>query len=138
VAMQMMPTFDFIIMSFSPKQIRRRIASLPKRLGLAPAIFNNRLAMSLIPFCYQAFILRYKKWSVRLRHTERRRAVATCCAVDGQSVFYRVKLLVASRASLCCRRHMANNSNAKSNLANVFMVIRLLFLSKAQETYRHP
>jgi len=34
-------------------------------------------------------------------------------------------LLVASRASLCCCHHMANNSSARSNLANVFIVKQL-------------
>jgi hypothetical protein len=35
-----------------------------------------------------------------------------------------LKFLASYRASLCCRRHMANNSNDRNNLANAFMVER--------------
>ena len=40
---------------------------------------------------------------------------------------------MASRAALCCRRHMANNSKARSNLANMFMVKQLRLSAPASQ-----
>jgi hypothetical protein len=46
----------------------------------------------------------------------------TSCLVLEPRRRYRVKVPVALRESLCCCRQIANNINARSNLATVFMV----------------
>jgi len=48
--------------------------------------------------------------------------LVTSCLVLEPRRRYRVKAPVALRESLCCCRQIANNINARSNLATVFMV----------------